>query len=90
MCIRDSHLAERKIAMVGSDTWALEVIGPNIQTESAAYCHMNLIVRRGISNFENLDLDVLSEAKAYEFLFTWSPLKLIGATGSPGNPIAAW
>jgi kynurenine formamidase len=76
--------------MVGSDTWALEVIGPNIQTDSAAYCHMNLIVRRGITNFENLDLDVLSQASAYEFLFTWSPLKLIGATGSPGNPIAAW
>jgi kynurenine formamidase len=84
------HLADKKIAMVGSDTWALEVIGPNIQTDSAAYCHMNLIVRRGITNFENLDLDVLSQAQAYEFLFTWSPLKLIGATGSPGNPIAAW
>ena len=51
---------------------------------------MNLIVRRGISNFENLDLDMLSQEKAYEFLFTWSPLKLIGATGSPGNPVAAW
>jgi kynurenine formamidase len=44
----------------------------------------------GISNFENLDLDVLSQEKVYEFLFTWSPLKLVGATGSPGNPIAAW
>ena len=47
---------------------------------------MNLIVRRGISNFENLDLDVLSQEKVYEFLFTWSPLKLVGATGSTGEP----
>ncbi len=70
-------LADRKIAMVGSGPWALEVMGPNIQTDSAAYCHMNLIVRRGITNFENLDLDVLSEAKACEFLR--SPVHLVAA-----------
>jgi hypothetical protein len=28
--------------------------------------------------------------KAYEFLFSWAPLKLVGAMGAPGNPIAAW
>ena len=65
-------------------------MGPNIQTDSAAYCHMDLVLRRGIANYENLDLNVLSEANAYEFLFTCLPLKLIGATGSPGNPTAAW
>ncbi len=85
------YVAARKIAMIGSDTWALEPMDPSKgPPESFAYCHMNLIVRRGISNFENLDLDVLSQEKVYEFLFTWAPLKLVGATGSPGNPIAAW
>ena len=58
--------------------------------ESFASCHMNLIVRRGISNFEHLDLDVLSQEKVYEFLCTWAPLQLVGATDSPGNPLAAW
>ncbi len=86
------HLAEMNISMVGSDTWGLEPY--NTETlgdpESFAYGHMNLVARRGITNFENLDLDALSGAKAYEFLFTWAPLKLVGATGSPGNPIAAW
>ncbi len=86
------HLAARKISMVASDTWGLEPYDiPNLgEPESFAYGHMNLIARRGITNFENLDLDVLSREKAYEFLFTWAPLKLVGATGSPGNPIAAW
>jgi hypothetical protein len=28
--------------------------------------------------------------KAYEFLFVWSPLKMKGATGSPGNPMAIY
>ena len=86
------YLAERKIAMIGSDTWGLEPYDvPRLGSpESFAYGHMNLVVRRGITNFENLDLDVLSREKAYEFLFTWAPLKLVGATGSPGNPVAAW
>jgi kynurenine formamidase len=86
------HLAAAKIAMIGSDTWGLEPYDDaNLGVpESYAYGHMNLVVRRGITNFENLDLDVLSREKAYEFLFTWAPLKLVGATGSPGNPIAAW
>ena len=58
--------------------------------ESFASCHRNLSVRRGISNFEHLDLDVLSQEKVYEFLCTWAPLKLVGATDSLGNPLAAW
>ncbi|MBC8008128.1 MAG: cyclase family protein [Prolixibacteraceae bacterium] len=82
-------LATKKISMIGSDTWALEAFPP-VYPESTVYCHMNLLVRRGITNFENLDLDQLSEDKAYEFLFTWAPLKLVGATGSPGNPLAAY
>jgi kynurenine formamidase len=85
------HLASKRIAMIGSDTWGLEPLDfAKGMPESFAYCHMNLIVRRGISNFENLDLDDLSTNNAYEFLFSWAPLKLVGATGSPGNPVAAW
>lgn len=85
------YLASRKISMIGSDTWGLEPYNfAEGVPESFAYCHINLIVRRGIYNFENLDLDVLSEANANEFLFSWAPIKLVGATGAPGNPIAAW
>lgn len=85
------YLASRKISMIGSDTWGLEPYDfSKGAPESFAYCHMNLVVRRGISNFENLDLDQLSTDKAYEFLFAWAPLKLVGATGSPGNPVAAY
>ena len=40
--------------------------------------------------FENLDLKDLGERGPGEFLFSWAPLKLVGAPGSPGNPIAAW
>ena len=86
------YLAAKKISMIGSDTWGLEALdfSKPLPEGGFAYCHMNLIARRGISNFENLDLDELSSNKAYEFLFAWAPLKLVGATGSPGNPVAAW
>ncbi len=46
--------------------------------------------RRGIWNLENLDLKPLDDAKVYEFAFIWVPLKIIGGTGSPGNPIAIY
>ena len=86
------YLAAKKISMIGSDTWGLEALdfSKPLPEGGFAYCHMNLVARRGISNFENLDLDELSSNKAYEFLFAWAPLKLVGATGSPGNPVAAW
>ena len=37
---------------------------------------------------ENLDLEELSAAQVHEFAFIYAPLRLKGATGSPGNPIA--
>jgi kynurenine formamidase len=44
--------------------------------------------RNGIYNLENLDLEQLAADRVYEFAFVFSPLRLKGATGSPGNPIA--
>jgi hypothetical protein len=37
---------------------------------------------------ENLDLSALAADRVYEFAFIYSPIKLVGATGAPGNPIA--
>jgi kynurenine formamidase len=53
-------------------------------------CHIKMMTKRGIWNLENLDLSQLVADKAYEFLFVWSPLKMKGATGSPGNPMALY
>jgi kynurenine formamidase len=54
------------------------------------HCHTEMQTRRGIWNLENLDLKPLVDAKVYEFAFIWAPLKIIGGTGSPGNPIAIY
>lgn len=86
------YLAERGISMLGADQGAIEPVATDFgpHSEPFGYCHVNLLARRGIYLFENLDLEGLASERAYEFLFTWAPLKLVGATGSPGNPIVAW
>lgn len=86
------YFISKKIAMMAVDQGSIEPLdfAKNPTPEPFAYCHMNLVTRHGISQFENIDMEGLSKEKAYEFLFTWAPIKLVGATGSPGNPIAAW
>jgi kynurenine formamidase len=88
------HLAERKAAMLGMDNWGIEPYDfsetPPSEIEEWGYCHANLVSRRDIYLMENMDLKPLSDDQAYEFLFAWAPLKIVGATGSPGNPIAAY
>ena len=86
------YLAERKVILTGSDTWATEAVGANGGGETAQpfECHIKLQTKRGIWNIENLDFSQLVADKAYEFLFVWAPLKMKGATGSPGNPMALY
>jgi kynurenine formamidase len=80
-------LCARKIVLVGTDTWATEAVPPE-DPERPFPVHQILLVRHGIYNLENLDLEELARDKVYEFAFIFAPLRLKGATGSPGNPIA--
>jgi kynurenine formamidase len=80
-------LCDKKIVLVGSDCWATEVVPPE-NKDRPFEVHQLLIVRNGIYNLENLDLEQLARDKVYEFAFIFAPLRLKGATGSPGNPIA--
>ena len=50
--------------------------------------HQLFIARNGIYIFENLVTEELARDSAYEFAFVFAPLRLKGATGSPGNPLA--
>ena len=80
-------LAEQQVTLVGCDNWALEVV-PSENSDRPFEVHQHLLVRNGIYVLENLDLDSLAADKVYEFAFVFAPLRLKGATGSPGNPIA--
>jgi kynurenine formamidase len=80
-------LCSRQIALVGTDTWASEAV-PHEDPERPFQVHQFLLVRNGMYNLENLDLEELARDHVYEFAFIFAPLRLKGATGSPGNPIA--
>ncbi len=81
--------AERKVRCVGADnmTWD-EVEERDPQTGGTLFAHLHLLARCGIAIIENLNLEELNRDRCGEFLFICTPLKLVGATGSPVRPIA--
>ena len=81
------YLVDQKIVMLCSDNWGIEVV-PNPDETLAFPVHQLFIVKHGIYNLENIITEELAAAKVYEFAFSFAPLRLKGATGSPGNPIA--
>lgn len=72
-------IIEKRASMVGSDT---NLDGPG------AIVHTELTMKNGIFNLEYMTFDTLQADKAYQFLFVFTPLRLKGATGSPGRPLA--
>lgn len=76
-------VAERGVAIVGSDTSALE----KTPTRTLSV-HGILLGRHGIHIMEMLNLEDLARDKVVEFLFVACPLKIRGGTGSPIRPIA--
>jgi kynurenine formamidase len=80
-------LTDQKIVLIGADTWAIEVV-PHENPDRPFEVHQWTLTRHGVYHLENLDLEQLAADKVYEFAFIFAPLRLKGATGSPGNPIA--
>jgi hypothetical protein len=80
-------LAERQVCVVGADTWGIEAV-PNPDANMAFPCHQELITKNGIFLHENLDLSGLAADRVYQFAYVMTPLRIKGATGSPGRPVA--
>jgi len=80
-------LIERRVCVVGTDHWAGEAV-PGEDKDRPFECHQWLIMMNGIHLHENLDLEELAAQRVWEFAFVFAPLRLRGATGSPGEPLA--
>ena len=80
-------LVDEEVVMVGSDNWGVEVM-PNPNPQLSAPVHQLLLARNGIYIHENVATEALARDQAYEFVYMFAPLRMKGATGSPGNPIA--
>lgn len=85
-----TYLASRDIALTMGDTSANDAQPGNEEMGYAVPCHTDMQTRRGIWNLENVDTESLLNAGVKEGAFIWAPLKIIGATGSPGNPIVLY
>jgi kynurenine formamidase len=79
-------LAERSVAMVGADNFAIEAIP--FPTGTVFPVHQRLIRDYGIPLLEGLDLKPFSAHGRNEFLFVAAPLPVVGGTGSPLAPVA--
>jgi kynurenine formamidase len=77
-------LIDHGARVVGDDTLTFEMRPPLVfQPKFQVFpVHMQLIADSGIYIIENLNLEELAEAKAYEFVVVVPPLKVLGGTGS--------
>ena len=50
--------------------------------------HTDITMKNGIWNLELMTFASMEKEKTYKFMFVFTPLRLKGATGSPGRPIA--
>jgi kynurenine formamidase len=81
------YLASLGVAMVGSDSWALEVI-PFEKNAGVFEVHQILLALNGIHILENMNTEEMVKDKAWESLFTLGPSRITGAVQAIVNPIA--
>jgi len=82
-------MADRNVLAVGADNMAWDV--PGIKDPELGCLmpgHLILLARHGIYIIENLALDELAASGHHTFELICTPLKLVGATGSPVRPLA--
>ncbi len=72
--------------MIAADNCCVEV-RPSERPHSLPI-HAMMLIQHGVYLLENLELEALAAARAYEFAFIVQPLKIKGATGSAIAPIA--
>lgn len=80
-------LAERGVVATGHDSMAYEWLAPGAG-HSLLPVHRILLVEAGIYIMENVFMEEVARDRVTEFLFMASPLKFVGATGSPVRPVA--
>ncbi len=81
------YLASLGVAMVGADTWAVEVI-PFEKDVGVFEVHQILLAMNGIYILENMNTEEMVKDQAWESLFTLGPSRITGAVQAIINPIA--
>ncbi len=79
-----NFLIKNGARVVGDDTLTFEQRPPIVTSPTFQVfpVHMRVIADSGIFIIENLNLEELAQAKAYEFVVVVPPLRILGGTGS--------
>ena len=80
-------LISKDVVLIGADTWAVEVV-PYPDSKLAFPVHQELLAKNGIHIHECLVTADLAADSVWTFCYVMLSLKIKGATGSPGRPIA--
>lgn len=80
-------LAERGVVAVGADTWGLEVI-PFEEETQVFPVHPELLAKNGVYILENMNTAELARDEAWEFLFVLGQPRLQGSVQAIINPVA--
>lgn len=81
------YLASLGVAIVGSDTWAFEVL-PFEKDAGVFEVHQILIPLNGICILENMNTEEMVKDQAWEFLFTLGTPRITGGVQAIVNPVA--
>jgi hypothetical protein len=81
-------LASHRPAIVGADTWALEVAGHPVAGNNVFPVHQELITHFGIRIGEAIVTDRLAEDRVFEFVYIVTPQFALGATAGNTPPCA--
>jgi kynurenine formamidase len=82
-------LAQFRPAIIASDTWALEVLGNEVNANGAAFpVHQDLLMRYGIRIGESVVSDGLAADGVHEFVYVVTPQFAEGATAGNTPPMA--
>ena len=81
-------LASHRPAIVGADTWALEVLGDPVVGNNVFPVHQELITHFGVRIGEAIVMDRLAEDRVFEFVYIVTPQVARGATAGNTPPCA--
>jgi len=80
------YFADKKVALVASDTWGLEVLDPAVTNGWAFPAHQELIVHSGVRIGESFVTDAAIADNCYEGILIATPENVPGATCGSSAP----
>lgn len=82
------YLASRRVAMVGSDTWGLEVLDPAIIGQNFFPVHQVLLTQNGVRIGESIRTEEPVADGVFELVYIVTPQFHAGATAGNTPPAA--